>query len=391
MVLSGLDALVEDKFLALKGLTIGVLCNQATIDRRIDHILDLLSPLHRSGFLKVQAVFGPQHGLSGHTQDNMIEWEGNVGHDWPVYSLYGEHRKPSDAMLKEIELLVIDLPDVGARYYTFIWTMALCMRACGDLGIPVLVLDRPNPIGGVHVEGTVLRPEFASFVGLHPLPTRHAMTIGEIALYLSSVEKCRVRVEKMTGWNRSMNFADTGLPWAMPSPNMPTLDTAFVYPGGCLIEATNLSEGRGTTRPFEIIGAPQLDGHRFCRALNSLTLQGVKFRPIEFQPTFNKHAGLICGGCFVHVLDRNRFEPVLTYIAIIQEAVRQLGPVFEWKLPPYEYEFEKLPIDILAGNNWLRADIDDLRPLGEIREKLRLECIEFAAVRDASLLYAHAD
>jgi uncharacterized protein YbbC (DUF1343 family) len=387
MVLSGLDALVASDFVALKGRALGVVCNQASIDSTIEHILNLLTPLHDSGFLKVQAVFGPQHGLFGHTQDNMIEWEGSRGPNWPVYSLYGEHRQPTRAMLDGVDLLLIDLPDVGARYYTFIWTMALCMRACGGLGIPVVVLDRPNPIGGVHVEGTVLHPEFASFVGLHPLPMRPAMTIGEIANYLGRLESCEVQVQEASGWQRGMSFADTGLPWAMPSPNMPTPDTALVYPGGCLMEATNLSEGRGTTRPFEIVGAPWLDAQRFCSALNSIRLPGLKFRPIQFQPTFNKHTVEICDGCFIHVIEKSAFEPVLTFIAIMQEAIRQGGARFEWKLPPYEYEAERLPIDILAGNDWLRPAIQDLARLPEIRDRMRSECEEFAAIREASLLY----
>lgn len=285
--------------------------------------------------------------------------------------------------------MVIDLQDAGARYYTFIWTMALCMRACEAAGIPVLVLDRPNPLGGIEVEGTLLRPEFSSFVGLYPLPTRHGMTIGEIARFLAGAffPRCRLDVVAMTEWKREMNFDDTGLPWAMPSPNLPTVDTALVYPGGCLLEATNLSEGRGTTRPFEMIGAPYLDGHRFCEALNRSGLDGVKFRPIEFEPTFNKHARERCGGCFVHVLDRSVFRPVLTSVAILQEAIRQADGRFAWKPPPYEYEAEKRPIDILAGNDWLADAIERLEPLADIAGRFRADCEEFEPVRRTALLY----
>lgn len=391
MVQTGLDRLVSDEFSALKGRVIGVVCNQASIDSSIDHILDLLQPLHRAGFLRVQAVFGPQHGLGGHTQDNMIEWEGGLdaGAGWPVYSLYGQHREPTAAMLDGIELMVIDLQDAGARYYTFIWTMALCMKACETAGIPMLVLDRPNPIGGVDVEGTLLRPEFSSFVGVYPLPTRHGMTIGEIARYLSGsfFPRCRLDVLAMAGWRRGMSFDHTGLPWVMPSPNLPTVDTAFVYPGGCLFEATNLSEGRGTTRPFEMVGAPYLDAHRFCAALNGAGLEGVKFRPIEFEPTFNKHARMLCGGCFIHVLDQKVYRPVLSTIAVLQEAILQSEGRFEWKLPPYEYENEKRPIDILAGNGWLADSIERLAPLQDIAERFRSECEEFDPARRAVLEY----
>jgi uncharacterized protein YbbC (DUF1343 family) len=415
VVCSGLDVLAGEGFSRFKGLRIGVVCNQASVNAELDHILELLAPLHARGFLHVRVALGPQHGLGGHTQDNMIEWEGSRDRrGWPVYSLYGQHREPTAEMLEGVELLVIDLPDVGSRYYTFIWTMTLCMRACARLGIPVMVLDRPNPLGGVSVEGTVLDPAFASFVGLEPLPMRHGMTIGEIARHLrggvagaepsprltrstltgtlpsgTNIQQGEGEFEvvPMSGWRREMHFEDTGLPWVMPSPNMPTLDTAFVYPGGCLVEGTNLSEGRGTTRPFEILGAPFLDGSKLCRELNGLGLPGVKFRAVEFQPTFNKHAGEICQGCFVHVLDRREFKPVLTFVAILQAAIRQ-SDKFEWKAPPYEYEYEKLPIDILAGNDWLRSAIEDFEPILRIQKRFEAECAAFAPLREAGLLYA---
>ncbi len=391
MVQTGLDRLVTDGFARLKGRSIGVVCNQASIDSNLDHILELLRPLDDAGFLRVVAVFGPQHGLYGHTQDNMIEWEaGGERHGgWRIHSLYGAHREPTAEMLSGIDLLVIDLQDVGARYYTFIWTMALCLRAGERAGIPVLVLDRPNPIGGLQVEGTLLLPEFASFVGLYPLPMRHGLTIGEIAGYLQAnfFVGCDLQMLEMTGWERRMWFDDTGVPWAMPSPNMPSPETAAVYPGGCLIEGTNLSEGRGTTRPFEIVGAPYHHCHRFCSSLNRLGLPGVKFRPVEFEPTFNKHAGELCQGCFVHVLDRALFEPVLTFIAILQESIRTPSSKFEWKKPPYEYEYVKRPIDILAGNGWLADAIESGESLWSIRDRLAEECSRFNDVRADAMRY----
>jgi uncharacterized protein YbbC (DUF1343 family) len=304
---------------------------------------------------------------------------------------------------------VIDLPDVGSRYYTFAWTMALCLKACEPLGIPVTVLDRPNPVGGEQVEGTLLRMGFDSFVGQYPVPTRHGMTIGEIARYLraSYFPSINLTVVNMQGWERGMYWEHTGLPWAMPSPNMPTVDTAIVYPGGCLLEATNLSEGRGTTRPFEIFGAPFLDSWRLTEALNKLSLPGCIFRPLPFEPTFNKHVKTICGGCQLHVTSRATFEPVLTYVAILQECIRQSGlhdashlerdsqfiaasaetslKGFAWKLPPYEYEHNRRPIDILAGNDWLEVAISGLMPLKEIRDRFQAECKEFEPLRRAAI------
>lgn len=402
-VLTGLDVLVREGFSRLRGKSIGLLCNQASVTRDLRYGLDLLVPEHRAGNLKIQAVFGPQHGLFGHTQDNMIEWEGAVDDRTGIriFSLYGERREPTPAMLDGVEELVVDLQDVGARYYTFVWTMSLCMKACEPLGIPVTILDRPNPIGGEQVEGTVLQSGFESFVGQYSIPTRHGMTIGEMARYLQAryFPRLNLNVVEMEGWEREMYWEHTGHPWTMPSPNMPTVDTAVVYPGACLLEATNLSEGRGTTRPFEIFGAPYLDSWRFAEGLGSLRLPGCTFRPLPFEPTFNKHKGKLCGGVQLHVTSRAQFEPVLTYIAILQEAIRQSGlhdatqvpvnqefvadseemqlPGFAWRNPPYEYVHDRRPIDILAGNDWLEPAISNLTPLSEIKERMRAECEQF--------------
>lgn len=388
-VLTGLDNLIGQHFTPILGKRIGVVCNQATIAHDYRHILEHLTPLHRAEKLFIASVMGPQHGLWGHTQDNMVEWEGEERELWPVYSLYGEHRKPTPSMLENVELLLIDLPDIGSRYYTFIWTTALCMEAAAEHGIPVMILDRPNPIGGTQVEGTVLKQEFSSFVGLYPLPTRHGMTLGEIGTYLAQTYfvGCDLAVMRALQWGRSQYFEEAGLPWAMPSPNMPAVETAVVYPGGCLIEGTNLSEGRGTTRPFEIVGAPYLDSWEFASRLNSSGLSGVYFRPIQFQPTFQKHANTICDGVFVHVTDRSIFKPFFSYVAILQEACRLADGRFEWKSPPYEYEFNKLPFDILAGNDWLRTAIEYGTRLEQIEERTRTEIVEFEPIRQASLLY----
>lgn len=391
-VLQGLDVLLRDGIRPLRGKTIGVVCNQASITRDGVHILDALLTFHRSGELKIAAAFGPQHGIWGHTQDNMIEWEGyeDARTGLTFYSLYGEHREPTPEMLKGIEAVVFDVPEVGARYYTFIWTLALTMKACEPLGIPVLLLDRVNPIGAAQVEGTVLDPKFASFVGLYPLPTRTGMAMGEIARYLKAryFPKMVLEIVKIEGWSRRQYFDETDLMWAMPSPNMPGVETAVVYPGMCLLEGTRLSEGRGTTRPFETFGAPYIDGWKLADALNALKLPGVHFRPVQFEPTFQKHAEVTCEGCFIHVLDRATFEPVLATIAILQEVVRAHREAFEWLPPPYEYETVKMPIDILAGNDWLRPAIENLEPLSSIRDRFKAECDGFEPYRKAAVIYA---
>ena len=394
---SGLDRLVADDFARLKGKRIGLVCNQASITRDIRHVLELMLDRHRRGDFVLKAVFGPQHGLTGHTQDNMIEWEGGSLEDIRVFSLYGEHREPTTRMLEGIDELVVDLQDVGSRYYTFVWTMAACMGACEPLGIPVTVLNRPNPIGGLMVEGPTLKPGFESFVGAYPIPIRHGMTIGEIALHLKSkyFPDSELTVFEMDGWKRTMYWEETGLAWALPSPNMPSVETAVVYPGACLLEATNMSEGRGTTRPFEMFGAPYLDSWEYSKALNALDLPGCVFRAVTFEPTFNKHVGKECGGCYLHVTDRDAFEPVLAYVAVMQEAIRQSSmqdtsnipvgmefvpdsdecrlPGFAWKLPPYEYVHDRRPIDILTGDPWLSEAISNLTDLGTIRDFLQAE------------------
>lgn len=390
-VYSGLDRLIADDFAVIAGKRIGVVCNQASIDADCVHILDRLLPGHGALQFDIRAVFGPQHGIWGHTQDNMIEWEGYVDPDTGLtfHSLYGEVREPTDEMLDGLDMLVIDLPDIGSRYYTFLWTMALCMKQCERLGIQVLVLDRPNPIGGTQVEGTMLDPGLASFVGLYPLPTRHGLTLGEAALCLrnSQFPRCEVFVWQCEGWTRERYGDETGLPWAMPSPNMPTVDTAIVYPGMCLIEGTQLSEGRGTTRPFEIVGAPYLDERKFADALNRERLPGVYFRPIQFEPTFHKFEKRICRGVFLHVRDRRAFEPVLTGLAVIREAILQGQTKFHWRPAPYEYVHDREPIDILAGQHWVRPALESYRPLQEFRERMASETNRFHECPEVELLY----
>jgi uncharacterized protein YbbC (DUF1343 family) len=367
--MTGLDSVGKKWPRSLRGARIGLVVHPASVNRKLEHAAEVFL---RSGKYDVRTFFGPQHGIRGETQDNMVEWEGFSDRrtGLPVHSLYGRTRKPVPSMLRDIDVLAVDLQDVGARYYTFIWTMELCMKACREQGKSVVILDRPNPISGTMTEGPVLDSSYSSFVGQRPLPVRHGMTVGEIALWLRDdfYPGLDLHVIPMQGWRRSMWFDDTGLPWVLPSPNMPTLDTAIVYPGMCLLEGTMLSEGRGTTRPFEIFGAPYIYPEELTGSLAGYKLPGVVFRPLFFQPTFQKHAGVLCGGAQMHVLDRDKFMPFKTGVAVMK-AVHDLYPDrFLWKQPPYEYETLKMPIDILAGTDRLRKDIEagvDLRSMEE--------------------------
>jgi len=353
-VQSGLDVLLHHRLGLLRGRRFGILAHQASVDARLEHAVALLSDVRGA---RLAALFAPEHGVWGAPQDLIF-----VGNERDpitglrVTSLYGERREPTPAMLRGLDVLVIDLQDVGARYYTYQWTMALAMRACARAGVRVLVLDRPNPLGGELVEGNVPDPAFASFVGLYPLPARPGLTIGEVARYVNMQHGLGADLDVVTmrGWRRRMLWEDTGLGWVPPSPNMPTTDTARVYPGGCLIEGTNLSEGRGTTRPFEWVGAPWLDAHAYAAALEAEGLPGVTFRPARFRPTFQKHADRLCGGVQIHVTDGARFKPFLAGLAVIAVARRQAPRAFRWRRPPYEFERRKLPIDILLGTDTIR-------------------------------------
>jgi uncharacterized protein YbbC (DUF1343 family) len=347
--LDHLDELWPEKF---RGARIGALLHPASVSSKLQHASRVLER-YNGDLFHLSTFFGPQHGFLGQTQDDMVEWK-SYEHPRlriPVYSLYGEHREPTTEMLQDIDVLLVDFQDVGARYYTFIWTMYLCMRACEQNDVAVIVLDRPNPINGMMTEGPSLNADYKSFVGLHAVPVRHGKTIGQLAQQFrdEAFPKCRLTILPMKNWKREMWFDQTGLPWVMPSPNMPTLDTATVYPGLCLLEGTNISEGRGTTRPFEIFGAPFIDPERLCSELNNLKLSGVFFRQNYFQPTFHKFARELCGGAQLHVTDREIFQPFATGVQIIKRIRRIYHEQFQWKQPPYEYEWKRLPIEILIG------------------------------------------
>jgi len=380
-----------DRLLAsprLRGARVGIVCNHASVDRGFAHIVDRLAS---ADGVTLGAIFGPQHGFRSDVQDNMIETphRDDPGRRVPVYSLYSETREPTAEMLQGLDALVVDLQDIGARIYTYIYTMANCLRAGARHGVPVIVCDRPNPINGVDVEGAALAPGFESFVGQFPIPMRHGMTIGELARLFNAQFRLGAQLEvvEMEGWRREMFADETGLPWVMPSPNMPTLDTAVVYPGTVLFEGTLLSEGRGTTRPFELVGAPGIEAERFARDLNALGLPGAAFRPAVFEPTFQKHAKQTCGGCQIHVTDRRTFRPVLTGAALISMFHRAAPGQPLWRQPPYEYELEKLPIDILAGSSQLREQIEAGASPDAIAGSWTADERAFAALRAPYLLY----
>lgn len=356
-VRTGLEIVTTSMPAALRGRRAGVVAHPASVLPGLEHAVDALA---RSP-LRLVSVFGPQHGARGEKQDNMIESEGfrDRRTGLPVHSLYGAVRKPTPEMLDGLEVLLFDLQDVGVRVYTFAWTMSLAMQACGEAGVRFVVLDRPNPVGAA-LEGTVLRPGYESFVGLHPVPLRHGLTMGELARVLVSEMgvSCELEVVECEGWRRSAWLDATGLPYVMPSPNLPTLDSCAVYPGTVLLEGTNLSEGRGTTRPFEIVGAPFLDADELAARLRARELPGAAFRPCWFEPTFQKHAGRLCGGVQIHVTDRSAFRPVLTTLALLRDAIDLAPDDFRWRDPPYEYETVKPPIDILWGSDALRIGLD---------------------------------
>jgi uncharacterized protein YbbC (DUF1343 family) len=384
----GIERLLNEEKDRLKGARVGLVCNQASVDHSFRHAADLF---HEHPEINLTALFGPQHGIRGDVQDNMIE----TGHatdrktGLPIYSLYSETREPTEEMLRDVDVIVFDLQDVGTRIYTFVYTLANCMRAAKKFGKRVIACDRPNPINGKQLEGIVLDPAFASFVGQFPIATRHGMTVCELGRMFNEAFGIGSELEcvPMTGWSRELWYNDTDAPWVLPSPNMPTLDAATVFPGTVHLEGTQMSEGRGTTKPFELVGAPYIDADRFAEALNGLKLPGVFFRACVFLPTFQKHAGKACGGVQIHVGDRESFEPALTGIAVVKTAFDMYPDDFKWKEPPYEYEYERNPFDVISGTARLREAIERRDSLESIKESWQAPLSEFAALRETFLLY----
>ncbi|HEY3803271.1 MAG TPA: DUF1343 domain-containing protein [Kofleriaceae bacterium] len=388
MIQTGLARLAEEGLAGLKGRRVGLICNQTSVDAELRHAVELLKPK-----LNLAALFGPEHGVRGDAQDMIgVDNGRDPVSGLPVHSLYGHtdaSLTPTPAMLDDIDVMLFDVQDVGSRYYTFVWTMVLAMRACARAGKQMIILDRPNPIGGDLVEGPLVEPGFESFVGLVSCAIRHGMTAGEIARWRHDVEKLdlELAVISMHGWTRDSWFEHTGLPWVLPSPNMPTVDTALVYPGMCLVEGTELSEGRGTTRPFELFGAPHLDGHRLAAALHAMQLPGVRFRPAVFTPQFQKHAKAACGGVQLHITNPRAFRAYRTGVAAIKAAHDQDPEQFRWRVRAYEF-VDKIPaVDLLAGTAKLREGIEAGASLDELTARWPRDEGEFAAEREPYLLY----
>lgn len=387
-VRTGLETFLGNIPSWVRGRRLGLLCNQASVDTQLRHSKDLIfSKL--PGHLK--CLFCPQHGLYAEKQDNMDESPDAFAPalNIPVFSLYGKDREPSPGQLSEIDLLIVDLQDIGCRVYTFIWTLYLAMKACAKAGVGITVLDRPNPLGGESMEGNLLAQECQSFVGLAPLPMRHGMTIGEIAKFFMEEQglNLELHVVKMQAWRRDMDFAATGLPWIWPSPNMPTLDTARVYPGQVVWEGTNVSEGRGTTRPFEIFGAPFLDSDALRKEVERWKLPGFVLREQSFEPTFHKWSGKQCRGFQIHVTDRIEYRPYITTLAILAAVKRMHPKDFAWKDPPYEYEFERLPADLIIGDKRVRKSVNAGTDPMDIQSIWAEDLKDFEKARPAWLLY----
>lgn len=384
----GLEKLLEERLEVLRGPRVGLICNQASVNHQLEHAADLL---YQHPDVNLVALFGPQHGIRGDVQDNMIETEHAVDRitGLPIHSLYSETREPTDSMLSDVDLLVFDMQDVGCRIYTFAYTMANCMRTARSLNKKVIVCDRPNPINGISVSGNVLDPAHTSFVGQYPIPTRHGMTLGELAQMFNEEFDigCDLEVVPMEGWDRTFWHDQSNAPWVMPSPNIPTVDSATVFPGTVHFEGTQLSEGRGTTRPFELVGAPYIVPEEYARELNKIGFSGVFFRSCVFRPTFQKHAGTSCGGVQVHVTDRSTFEPVIVGIAMVKVAYDMYTDLFRWKEPPYEYVYDRNPFDVIAGTTRIREAIEQGSTLEDIQESWQEPLTAFRRMREEYLLY----
>jgi len=397
VVQTGLDVLVSDRLDLLRGRRVGVLCHPASVTSDLVHIVDRLI----AAGVRPSRLFGPEHGVRGEAQDMVGVADGrDTRTGIPVTSLYGETFEsltPTAVDLEGLDVLVVDLQDVGSRYYTYVWTMAMALGAAARARVAIVVLDRPNPLGGVAIEGGTVKEACTSFVGLGAVPVRHGLTIGEVARMVAAgmpwggtrffrALDCDLTVVAARGWRRAMTFTDTGLPWVMPSPNMPTPDTALVYPGQCLFEATNLSEGRGTTRPFEIVGAPFLDGHAWAAALAETALPGLRLRPIAFRPTFHKFAGKACGGVQLHVVDAAAFRPYRTGVALIAAARKICGDDFRWRSEPYEFVADPPAIDLLTGSAEVRRAIDVGAQLADIEAAFAPFERAFAELRQPALI-----
>jgi uncharacterized protein YbbC (DUF1343 family) len=386
-VLLGIDTLLHNRCKSLRGAAVGLYTNIAACDSDLRPTIDWFL---QDSSIALKVIFAPEHGLYGALQDQApARTYHDKTHRIPIVSLYGKRLTPTEQYLRKIDTLVIDINDIGSRYYTFLWSAILLIHEARQHNIKAVVLDRPNPLNGLSVEGAVLEPAFTSFVGLFPLPVRHGMTMGELCTLMNKemMLNADITVVKMKGWRRSQYFPDTSLQWTMPSPNMPSFNTALVYPGMCLLEGTNVSEGRGTTRPFEIFGAPWIKASALVNALLQQNLQGVGFRPLRFIPTFGKYKGRLCSGAHIYVTTRSVFRPFTTALTIIRTIIELYPQKFKWRTPPYEFERRKMPFDILVGNSWIRPALENKRSISEISKKWQPALTRFKKKRKAYMLY----
>ncbi len=390
MVQTGIERLVTDPSVSkiLKGKRLGLLANPASVNQKLEHSRDLLAQAFPG---QLKALFSPQHGFFSEKQDNMIA-SSDIRDPFlkiPIFSLYGPRRIPEQEMLELIDTLIIDLQDVGTRVYTFIYTMALCLEAARKYEKEVVVLDRPNPIGGNQIEGNCLNTDYTSFVGMYPIPMRHGLTVGEIARLFNEHFGigCNLTVVPMSGWKRDMYFSDTSLPWVIPSPNLPTPASALVYPGQVLWEGTNISEGRGTALPFELFGAPFIKPAFLKDLSEQVEYPGVHLRCAGFEPTSNKWQGTLCYGFQLHMTDPMRFQPYKTTLSLLQAVLKAYPEELEWKKPPYEYEYEKLPIDLIIGDQEIRKAIESFEDIESIEARWADGLKEFEEIRKEYLLY----
>ncbi len=388
MIKTGIESLAAAPPDWLQGKRLGLLCNQGSTDHNFLHSRDIVNAV-LPGQLK--CLFSPQHGFFADKQDNMIESSHMTDRltGLPLFSLYGETRKPTGEMFDHLDVLLIDLQDVGTRVYTFIHTVAYCLEAAAQFGKKVVVLDRPNPIGGEQLEGNLVEDDCRSFVGLFPIPMRHGLTIGEMARLFNDHFGINADLEVicMEGWQRWMYFDDTGLPWVFPSPNMPTWATALVYPGQVIWEGTTVSEGRGTCLPFELFGAPYLEHDRLLAALDQEDLAGCLLRPVAFEPTSNKYQGLLCNGFHLQVTDRRLFQPYRTSLALMAGLLELYSDQFGYKDPPYEYEDDKMPIDMILGNRGVRESLQSGAKPAELEDGWRQDIDGFDQLRREFFLY----
>lgn len=380
----GVEVLLDEQKDLIKGKRVGLITNPTGVDQNLNSIVDLL---YNDPDVELTALYGPEHGVRGDAQaGSYVEYYIDEETGLPVYSLYGQTRKPTPEMLENIDVLLFDIQDVGTRFYTYIYTMAYAMEAAQEKGIPFIVLDRPNPLGGQKVEGPVLDPDYASFVGNYPIPLRHGMTVGELATLFNEEFEigADLTVVQMNGWKRNMYYHDTPLQFVMPSPNMPTFETALVYPGAALIEGTNVSEGRGTTKPFELIGAPFVNSTEFAATLNELNLPGVAFRAASFTPTFSKHSGKLSHGVQIHITNKKPYDPIVTGLHI----VKTLHDMY-----PDDFEFRARNsagisfFDNLIGNGWVMDAIKNGESINSIENQWEDDLKEFEQLRKEFLLY----